>query len=223
MKIGVIGGNGFLGSAIVAELKQYYEAIIITKESIPDKYDVLINANGNANKRWANDNSGNDYKKSVVSTINYLLNYQYDFFIQISSVDAIRHEDVYGKNKKIAEQHVRKYAKKHLIIRCGALIGKGMTKGVIHDLKNGMLFVSPESKIQFIPVKEVAKNIKYAIDNEITGTHTFTCHGNITVSNIINKYNLTVKSKDKKHEQYKYITSWRFKFKKAIDYLQGIL
>lgn len=224
MIIGVIGGNGFLGKQIVKELKEHHVTIINRDDPVMlTEYDVLINANGNSNKRWANENPIDDYTKTVLSTIHYLCKYTYKKYIHISSVDAIKPVDYYGKNKKIAEQYIMRRCKDYTILRCGALIGKGMYKGVIHDIKSGKIFVSDKSKIQCITTNEVAKIVKQCIDDVVSGIHTLTSIGNIEVKSVLKYFMKKVEICGDKKEVYNYLPSCNFVFKTAYEYIKEVM
>lgn len=82
-------------------------------------------------------------------------------------------DTIYGFHKKLAEQIVKKNADSYLILRCCAMIGKGMKKGVVKDLIDEKpLWITGDTKMQFITVSEVAKIVKTMIDKEIiNGTH----------------------------------------------------
>jgi dTDP-4-dehydrorhamnose reductase len=64
----------------------------------------------------------------------------------------------YGKNKYIAENIVKTYCKKWLIVRMGPLIGNHLKKNAIFNLLNNKkVFANISSKSSFILTKTVAK------------------------------------------------------------------
>jgi nucleoside-diphosphate-sugar epimerase len=182
VSIGVLGGNGFLGKSLVQYfLDRGFIVTAITKENYHDhkkeKFDVLINANGNSKRFWANQNPEGDYELSVVSVKDSMVDFHYEQYIYISSsdvypdhddsgkahelveIDAARLEP-YGLHKFQAEQLV-KGLHSYLILRCSALVGPGIRKGVVKDIMdNSELFVSKDSYLQFVAATEVARCIE---------------------------------------------------------------
>jgi len=69
----VIGANGLLGKSIVKYLElNKHKVIKINKKNYLKKKnsyaDIVINANGNSNKFFANNNPNIDFKKSFLTT-----------------------------------------------------------------------------------------------------------------------------------------------------------
>lgn len=210
--IGIIGGSGFLG----LNLSEYFakksaKVLKIDKENyknfLGQDFDVLINANGNSKKFWANQNPVEDYKLTVDSVKNSLKDFNFKLYVYISSNDVYSdpedpnqtHESItidhsklqpYGLHKLIAEDIV-KTLPKYLILRCSAMIGKNLKKGVIKDIQdNRDLFVSLDSKLQFITASEVGSVIEMLIQRKLQN-ETFNCggSGNVSVSEILQMFN----------------------------------
>ena len=63
--IGILGGTGMLGSDLVTILKKYFKVVPITKlnysKCVGKSFDILINANGNSRRYWANQNPVEDF------------------------------------------------------------------------------------------------------------------------------------------------------------------
>ena len=185
MKIGILGSDGFLGTALC---KQFPEAVQITKKNyfdyVGDSFDVFINANGNSRKYWAEQNPYLDFMASTASVYQTFRDFKIEKYIYISSVDA-QGDTVYGFHKKLAEQIVEKNANSYLILRCCAMIGEGMKKGVVYDLINEKpLWVTEDTGMRFITVNEVAKCIDILIKNDITDIMQISGLGNIAISEI---------------------------------------
>jgi dTDP-4-dehydrorhamnose reductase len=122
-------------------------------------YDCVINANGNSRKFWANNNPLDDFELSTKSVYESLLRLRYNKYIYISSVDA-GYNNYYGLNKKLSEDIVKFCAKNYTILRCSAIIGKNMKKGILKDIIDGnKVYITPNSQYQFITNTEIAKII----------------------------------------------------------------
>ena len=180
MKIGLIGGKGFLGSTFYRCLSTTsHDFDLIQRENYNDfignKYDILINANGNSKKYLAINEPKRDFLESVSSIQKSLIDFDYLTYVLCSSVDVYdnfidvnkNHEDVeiipeqiskYGLHKYLGEMLVKNYSNKWLIFRLGGLIGDGLKKNPIFDLINNIpLRVSIDSSYQYINTDFVAK------------------------------------------------------------------
>lgn len=169
----VLGGAGFIGSAIVKEARRRgYEVIAVTRENYDEhaggNCDLLINANGNSKKYLARGNPAVDFELSVKSVENSLKDFNAECYVYISSIDVYldvadsskNSEDViietgnlptYGLHKYQAEMLVRQFAKSWLILRAGGMVGPHLWKNSIYDiLKNQPLRVHPDSQYQYL-------------------------------------------------------------------------
>ena len=170
MRIGIIGAKGLVGSAIFNRLKDEHYVVAITRQSYPRhigaEYDVLINANGNSRKHWANQNPLEDYDLSVSSVMSSLFDFKYKKYIFISSIDAEEPRGHYGFNKRIAEDLVKQYADKWQIVRLCSVIGINMKKGPVYDIKHGLpVYLTSGSTLQLITDTEVAEQINYNMES----------------------------------------------------------
>lgn len=185
MKIIIIGANGLLGSDLVSQLSKDNEVIGITKENYESKIgtscDVLINANGNSRRFWANEHILEDFHASTVSVYNSLFKFSFRKYIYISSSDVYEDhtspertnedQEIYGENlspygfhKYLSERIVMNTAQDFVILRSSMMLGKSAKKGPVFDiLHNQPLFISKESRVQMITTEEVAKIIKAII------------------------------------------------------------
>lgn len=172
MVIGVLGGNGFLGSNIISYLNKYnYNVYSITRDNYESfknfKFDVLINANGNSKKYLAELNPKWDFECSVNSVYNSIIDFKFDKYIYISSIDVV-YDTIYGSNKLTSEFILKSYQCKFgyllKILRCGSIIGEGMKKGIVYDiLNNNKLYVTEDSDLYIISVKEICNYINTQI------------------------------------------------------------
>ena len=178
----ILGGNGFVGSAIARACRSRgLEHEIIA----PDNYDsfrgracsVLINANGNSKKFLSNEQPLLDFDLSVRSVRASLLDFRYDSYVYLSSGDVYpdcstpettredrpidpSKQSRYGFHKSLAEQCVRHVAAKYLIFRMGGFVGPGLKKNPIFDILNGgPLWLHPDSELQFLPSDALAETI----------------------------------------------------------------
>lgn len=188
--LAVIGSNGMLGSDLVHFLSGYFKVTSIHRgnyhKHIGDKYDVLINANGNSKRYWANEYPLDDFKASTLSVYESLFDFRHSIYLYISSSDIYnRHNSPittsekelinpnsltpYGLNKYLSEVIIQKYAKKYLILRSSMILGRNIKKGPLYDmLHDKPLFISRDSRIQIITTHEISLIIKSLIRNKIT-------------------------------------------------------
>ena len=174
MKIGIIGANGFLGSVLYSILsKEYTDVVGVNRQnynSCVGNYDVIINVNGNSKKYWANNNPLKDFDASTVSVYKSMFDFPCNLYIFISSADVYR-KSAYGFNKLLAEAIVREYQENFIVLRCSAIVGKGLKKGIIYDVMNGSdLFVTKDSCIQFISANDISAIIKRLLNSGVKNT-----------------------------------------------------
>ena len=160
-----------LGSDLSRLLGAHYEVSAIDRDNYGEyrgkRFDVLVNANGNSRRFWANENPLADFEASTVSVMKSLSDFKFGKYIYISSPDvyanpgspATTREDApgdmralspYGFHKRLSEELVQHYAKDFLILRPSAILGTQLAKGMVHDVLQGNeLFVTLDSKLQF--------------------------------------------------------------------------
>ena len=165
----IIGAKGFIGSAVAAEaLARGYAVSAVDLDNYKDfkglETDLLVNAAGNSSKFIDDQDPVKGYELSVTSVMQALHDFRFRFYVQLSS-GAIypdegnpraNSEDAplqpsemtrYGFHKWLAEQLVRHYAPRHLIVRMGGFVGPGLKKNALFDLlTGGPLFVHPDSE-----------------------------------------------------------------------------
>ena len=191
MKIGIIGSNGFLGTILYTNFVKYFDEVIgINRQNYDNclgAYDVIINVNGNSRKYWANNNALADFDSSVTSVYKTMFDFSCGLYIYISTADIYnqptlllsvedryietKQQSVYGFNKFLAESIVKKHQRNFIILRCSAIIGKGLKKGIIYDAMSGSdLFVTENSCIQFISADAITNVITKLISNNVKNT-----------------------------------------------------
>lgn len=180
--LAVIGSNGLLGSDLVRYFGENFQVTSIHKENyqthLGKSFDILINANGNSKRFWANKNPQDDFLASTVSVYQSIFDFPSDTYIYISSPDVYedhastnstkenqeidpRNLKPYGFNKYLAELIVKKYKEKFIILRCSMMLGANLKKGPFYDVAhNNPLFVTSESRLQLITTHALFEIIK---------------------------------------------------------------
>lgn len=205
--IGIIGSKGFIGSNLV----QYLNGV---DASTNCSFKTLINAAGNSKKYLPNSDPIEDFELNVKNTLEFLLDFYYDLYIHISSCEVygdlskdntdenavidVSKLSRYGLSKYLSECIVKNYCKKYIILRLNGPLGENMSKGPIHDIRtNGKLWVSAESKFQFIHTSFIAKFIKHLIHKEIFNeTINLTGTGNVSLKEVMKVFNREVEYPD---------------------------
>lgn len=186
----LIGGNGFVGSAFTRLFDRLgVEYRIIGRDDYErlsgTSCDILINANGNSKKFLADLQPIKEFEASVKSVLQSLTTFTFGYYVHLSSGDVypdqsypdITHEDMkipverlsrYGCHKYLAEQLVRHYAQKWLIIRMGGFVGPHLKKNAIFDLTTGSpVWLTPDSELQYIRTDSAAEIIWQLIDRDV--------------------------------------------------------
>lgn len=188
-KLAIIGSNGMLGSDLVKYLSPFFCITQITKDNyaryIHKKFDVVLNANGNSKRFWANQNPQDDFIASTVSVYNSIFDFPSAIYIYISSPDVyenhtgaqytredeninVKNLSPYGLNKYLSELIVKKYNEKFLILRCSMILGKNLRKGPFFDIIHGKpLYINLKSELQLITTKAIAGIIKTLLEKSI--------------------------------------------------------
>lgn len=187
----LLGGNGFVGSAfrdVLSQLGRPFE--IITRDNyagyVGKSCDIFINANGNSKKFLATDDPKGEFRASVQSVRDTLVDFKFGTYVFLSTSDIypdcsspevtaedttidIAKQSPYGFHKYLAEQCVRHAANRWLIIRQGGFVGPGLKKNAVHDILYGdKLWVHPKSRFQFIHTHDSASAILSLIDRGIS-------------------------------------------------------
>jgi len=173
VKAVVLGGKGFVGSALVREAeRREIECLAVDLDNYREcrgtECDLFINAAGNSRKYLAAREPAEDFRISLGGLISSFGDFRFSHYVYISSVDVYpdpsspartREEAVidvasvsnYGLHKYLGEQMVRHYASSWLILRLGGILGPGLKKNPVYDLLHGIpLRVSEESRYQYL-------------------------------------------------------------------------
>jgi len=204
----VLGADGFVGSAVVAEARaKGIKVLPVTRsnyaEMLGSQCDVLINANGNSRKYLAAKDPVRDFELSVTSVARSLKEFISRRYVYLSSIDvysdastpansketqAIDFDKVstYGFHKHLAEQLVRHFAPKWVILRMGGFVGDGLWKNSVHDmLKSRSLRVHPDSEYQYMNTRGLARVLLSLLDlNTDNGLFNVAGHGTISLVDV---------------------------------------
>ncbi len=131
---------------------------------------------------WARNNPHEDFVETVEKTHRLIHNWQWQQFIQISSVSARAQLDtVYGRHKAAAEALCD--LSKSMVVRLGPMYGPSLTKGVLIDmLHNRQVFVSGDSRYAFAPLDWVARRIVESIGQ--TGLKEFGASNSVRLADV---------------------------------------
>ncbi len=188
--LAIIGSNGMLGSDLVRYLGAEFHVTAIHKENYHihkgNSFDIVLNANGNSKRFWANQNPLDDFFASTVSVYQSIIDFPSDLYIYISSPDVYEnHEDVkhteensqivpenlssYGLHKYLSELIIKKHKKKFLILRHSIILGSNLKKGPFYDIIHGNpLFITLKSRLQLITTRVIADIIITLLKNSVT-------------------------------------------------------
>jgi len=192
-----------LGSDLVKFLSPFFLVTPISKGNyishIHKTFDVVINANGNSKRFWANQNPQDDFIASTVSVYKSIFDFHSDLYVYISSPDVYENhtrpeytkenEEIdpknlqpYGFHKYLSELIVKKYKEKFLILRSAMLLGTNLKKGPIYDtIHDQPIFITSKSRLQLITTHAMVEIIRTLLENfvknetlNIGGIGTFT-------------------------------------------------
>jgi len=215
----ILGGKGFVGSAIVRHCTSRTIAhTVITRENYGDlkgeHCNVFINANGNSKKFMAEERPLAEFDASVRSVRASLSDFSFDYYVHLSSCDVYpdcsspvtTHEDMeldlsrqsrYGFHKYLGELCVQHMAKRWLIVRMGGVVGSDMKKNPIFDILNGgPLWLDPASALQYMHTDVLAKLLFEMIERNIENQIINMCgRGTVSLKEVIDCVggNVTVK------------------------------
>lgn len=192
-----------LGSDLVRYLSDRFSVTGINKENyskyIGHSFDILINANGNSKRFWANQHPLEDFNLSTESVYHSVFDFPTDLYIYISSIDVyVKHNSVkntdektiidpqklepYGLHKYLSEMIIRRYAKNYLLLRSSLMLGRTLKKGPFFDIKMQQpLYISSSSRLKIITTKEIAQIVIKLIGKNIKN-ETFNMGGVSTFS-----------------------------------------
>lgn len=177
-RVAVIGAKGLLGADLMKFLSGFSEIVGIDKKNYDEhrgeKFNVLINANGNSRRFWADKHPLEDFEASTLSVYRTLLDFEVQKYIYISSSDVYENHATpattsetqpiaagrlspYGFNKYVSEFLVRSRVNDFIILRSSMMLGTELRKGPIFDIMHGTpLFIAKDSRLQAISTRAIA-------------------------------------------------------------------
>ena len=190
MKVFILGGKGFVGSAFTRFCKKEgidFDCIDLDNYDTfrGQECDLLINAAGNSKKYLANEEPARDFRFSLEALLHSFFDFSFRKYVFISSIDVYpdhqdpRHnrEDTgidikklshYGFHKYLGEKLVRHYISDWLIIRLGGVLGPGLKKNPVFDLLHDIpLRVDEDSRYQYLSTDLVAEFIFELVKRDI--------------------------------------------------------
>lgn len=178
-----------LGSDLVKNLSPYFVITPIIKDNylqhVQKEFDIVINANGNSKRFWANKNPQDDFVASTASVYRSVFDFPCDIYIYFSSPDVYENHTspkhtnenelinpadltAYGFNKYLSELIVKKYKTKYLILRSSMILGTTLKKGPFYDITQGKpLYITRESRLQLITTQAIAGIVRDFLDKSI--------------------------------------------------------
>ena len=201
----VLGGTGFVGSAIAAEAQRRgWSTLAVGSRDAAcierGDYDLVINANGNSRKYLAVEQPLEDFDRSVRSVALSLHTISCRHYVLISSSEVYPFPDdptrnaedtpldpsrlsPYGFHKFLAETLVRRFARRWGILRLSGLVGPRLKKNAIYDLLTGApLHVHPDSAFQFLDTRRLAAMLFELLEDGALNDAVFNCGGMGTVT-----------------------------------------
>lgn len=168
--IAVVGSKGYVGKALYAALSLHpgYSVMGVTRENYADMrklpFGILINAAMPSARFWAKNNPDKDFIETVQKTADLVYGWQFEKFVQVSTVSArCQLDTVYGRHKAAAEKICR--FGENLTVRLGPMYSSELKKGVLVDMVEGKkVFVNAESRYCFAPLDFVANWIASHLD-----------------------------------------------------------
>lgn len=184
----VIGGRGYVGSAITAAVHRLGWDIIVVETDNYSRYvgstcDVLINANGNAQRFRANHDPFFDFDASTRPVYRSLFDFGSSHYVLISTADVYNDPtsptttrentsidpltlSPYGFHKRLAELCVMRSAQSWQIFRLAQMVGPGLCKGPIFDVLNRRpLWIHRDTCLPYMHTHHVAQAILDLVQN----------------------------------------------------------
>ncbi|WP_218019456.1 hypothetical protein [Nocardia arthritidis] len=160
LRVAVVGATGYVGAALVDALARSgrWEVAPVVRADherhrTAGRYDVLINAACPSKRFWAEHHPDADRQETVDKTRLLRERWDWDRFVQISSISARTQLDTaYGRHRAEAEQMC--CTPDSLVVRLGPMYGGDYRKGVLADMAaDRPVFASGRSRQSFAPVQ----------------------------------------------------------------------
>ena len=183
----LLGHTGFVGETLKEQARfdgQFSRGNII--DSKDTHSELLICSAAPAQKWWANANAAEDLEniQKLVSTLESMravkavLISTVDVFdkpleIDEDSTQVTSVQNTYGKNRRYLEHEFTRIYKEALVVRLPGLVGSGLKKNALFDLKNDnqISMLNGASVFQFYPMEKLWDDLMLAIDNKLELLH----------------------------------------------------
>ena len=180
----LIGSSGFVGESLLKQISFdfCYRSLNIS-ELKNTKNNIVVCAAPSAKKWYANKFPEEDLE-NIKNLIKVLKTIKAKCFILISTVDVyplpkIVYEDSYinikelhpyGFNRRYLEKFVKESFNSSLIIRLPGLVGNGLKKNALYDLKhlNEIEKIDSRAVFQFYPISYLWNDIKKCLSRKLT-------------------------------------------------------
>lgn len=151
-------------------------------DSLPEKTGVIIHCAFNSARSYNGEDAENLILEDLLLVRN-LTKIPHSYFIFISSIDVLHATGAYAFAKKKAEELVKEYATKYLIVRLSALLGKYSRQNSLLKIMEGdqKLSLTANSIFNYILYEDVADFIKFVIENKLQGIYNLASSKNITL------------------------------------------
>lgn len=184
---GLIGSTGFVGTTLrrQMEFSRVYNSSNAS-EIGQSEFDTFVIAAAPAKKWIANGNPETDLA-NIQSMIESIENIRANRVVLFSTVDVFgdsrgKTETAtdgfelvpgYGSNRRILEKRVQEIWPDALILRLPGLVGPGLQKNALFDLKalNQVEKLNPEDVFQFYPMVNISKDMLLALRANLTVAH----------------------------------------------------
>lgn len=170
MKVAVIGANGFVGSAISAqiEINANYQLIRVVREddfeSKLQSADVVIYAANPAGRFKAESDPMLDFTETADKSFRFLSLTKQKKFLLISSLSCKTQLNTnYGRNRRFCE--LLALAQGAVVVRLGPMFGGTRKQDTLHDLlAHRPVYVAPETRYAYADVTWAGRKIVEFID-----------------------------------------------------------
>ena len=162
ISVGVIGGNGYVGSKIYKELvedNRYAVKKFGRHDPLDPSLDLYIYSANSSGRYAAKKNPEKDYVDTVEKFSSIYNQIKSKKVVLISTISSrVQLDTPYGRHRRTCELMVDQ--KKDLIVRLGPMYSEDNPKGAVYDIiKNSTVFVNGSTKYSYTPVRYNAKKI----------------------------------------------------------------
>lgn len=183
----LIGYTGFVGTTLLRQttFENLYRSTNIAAID-QSSFDMVVCAGAPAQKWIANREPEAD-KQSIDKLIGHLQRIKCKTFVLISTVDVFKKPigvdettpveenelHVYGLHRRQLEKFVASHFEDYLIVRLPGLVGPGLRKNVIFDLRNNnnLDLINSQAVFQFYPMVNLWWDIQIALTAKLKLIH----------------------------------------------------